>query len=250
MKTKFFILTTLLTGSFSFPAYPEETVNQTDNGKAILEEFRKILSVNNKEYRAIFQLATFVPNQKPIVKTFTVYSKSNKTLLIFSYPERDLGKKILMINDQLWQYFPKIQKTLVINSSMNLSGSVNLTDIVSSSLFNLYNFIKVEHDRNTQNYILSFQAINKNAPYGLVKYYYVKGKILYFEAYARSGILLKKIYFVKYEADDHNQIYPVQIKIVNALLENDYSLIKMSSVQAIDIPDYYFNPSALENAGE
>ena len=198
----------------------------------------------------ISQIATFTPGQQPLVKKFILYNKGEKSLLIYQEPERDRGKKILMISDRLWQYFPKIQKTIVINSSMTVGGSVNLTDIVSSSLFQFYSFFKHEYDETSKNHILIFLSATKDSPYGLVKYFYSDHKIHYFEAYARSGILLKKIYFINYESGEGDRIYPSQVKIINTLRENDYSLIQMSSVRETKIPEYYFNPSAMDKINE
>lgn len=242
-----------MAAAVSFPVFsqdlPKQGSSQENQKETILAEFHKILSYD-KEYRVTCQMATFSPNQKPVIRKYTLFNKNEKSLLIYTYPERDSGKKILLIKDQLWQYFPKIQKTIVINASMNLNGSLNLSDIVSSTLFQFYNLSGYEYNEQTKNHILTFLAVSKNSPYGKVRYFYQDGKIHYFEAYARSGILLKKIVFAKYELNDENQEIPVQLKIINALQENDYSLIQMSEIKNIKIPDYYFNPSAMEKVNE
>jgi len=228
---------------------PGFVFSQEEKSQAILQDFKNILSFD-RQYRVTCEMATFIPGQKPSIKKYTLFNMNDKTLLIFLKPERDYGKKILMIKDQLWQYFPKIQKTIVINSSMLIGGSVNLTDIVSSSLFQFYKFSEYSYEEKTGNHILTFTAAGKTSPYGKVKYFYSGEKINHFEAYARSGILLKKIFFLKYETNELNQNYPVQIKIVNALQENDYSLIQMSSFEPLKVPDFYFNPSAMNKAGD
>ncbi|MDH4261804.1 MAG: outer membrane lipoprotein-sorting protein [Spirochaetia bacterium] len=248
MKTILVFLTILLQAIF-LPILPQNVSIKEDESLAILEKFRKILSVD-REYKVTGQMALYTPDQKPQVKKYTVYAQNDKTLLIFTQPERDRGKIILLIKDQLWQYFPKIQKTLVINASMNLSGGLNLSDILSSTLFQWYGFTRCDFSSEGNLYILTFQALTRNSPYGTVKYYFSDGKIEYFEAYARSGILLKKVVFVKYDKDEQGQIFPSQLKIINALAENDYTLIQMSSYQAMKIPAYYFNPSALDKVSE
>ena len=237
---------TLVLLILAYPAaFMAQTPAATDQGSVILEEFKKILSVD-KEYRINCQMATYAPEQKPVFKSYTVYAKSGKSLLVFAQPERDAGKMILLIEDNLWQYFPKLQKTIVINASMNLSGGVNLSDIISASLFQMYSYTNYEFVKEKNIHILTFHALTKNSPYGRVKYFYSDGRIDYFEAYSRSGILLKKVVFVKYAKDSEGQNIPVQIKIINALQDNDYSLIQMSGYQDMKVPDYFFNPSALD----
>lgn len=245
----FLIAMTVFSGEVIFSDSTEDGKKGNLQSSAILDEFRKILSVD-MSYEAICQIATFIPGKKPFIKRYILYNKGQKSLLVSLAPERERGKKMLLIKDRIWEYFPRIRKTMVINSAMFLSGGVNLTDVVSSSLFRFYRFADYQYNKSLKVHVLTFTAIGKNSPYGKVVYYYANRQIRYFEAYARSGILLKKIYFVKYEPDSSGRIYPAQIKMVNALREGDYSLVQISGFKLRDVPDYFFNASGLDKAGE
>jgi len=221
--------------------------------KVISDEISDVLSqletilVKKVSSKVYCKILIFSGERKPLGKEFIIYQKNGNILMIANKPESDKGKKILMVKDGLWQYFPKAKKTIVINSAMLIGGNASFTDVISSTLYTFYNYDNYEFDKISKTHIITFKAKNRKSAYGKVRYFLKNNLIIFFEAYARSGILLKKIDFIKYETTESNQFYPVYMKITNALQNNDYTLIQMESFSEIEIPDYYFSSSSLEN---
>ncbi|MES0489076.1 MAG: outer membrane lipoprotein-sorting protein [Leptospirales bacterium] len=244
MNTKY-LITTFLLLILSYNTYPAGSSSEA----SAFAQFKNSLTVKN-QYQMNCQMASYLPGREPVIRRYTIFMKGNKILLVTREPERDKGKMTLMVNDQLWQYFPRIEKTLNINTAMAVHGNVNITDIVSRSVFQFYKKTGYEYQKSDRTHIFWFTAIEKSAPYGKIRYFYRNGKIRYFEVYARSGIMLKKIYFIKFLKSDDGVLYPADIKVINALREGDYSLVRMSNMKKRNVPDYYFNPATLGKVRE
>jgi outer membrane lipoprotein-sorting protein len=210
----------------------------------IFVDFKDALNTD-RQYRVTCEIATFSNSDKPVIKKYNVFVKNDNSLLISKYPAREKGQILLMVKNQIWQYFPTLGKTMNINTAININGSVNITDLLSSSLFSFYKMTSHILEKDSRTHVFIFKAISKNSPYGKVHYFFRDGSIFYLETYARSGILLKRIFFHKHLKSENGSEFPSQIKIINALRENDYSLIQMSELKFVPVPDYYFNPSAL-----
>jgi len=236
----------LLFSDLIFSTEVNENKNISTEVSNVLSQLESIL-VKNISSKIYCKLLIYSGERKPIGKEFIIYQKNASILMIPIKPESDKGKKILMVKDGLWQYFPKAKKTIVINAAMLIGGNASFTDVISSSLYTFYKFGNYEFDPISKTHIITFTAKNRKSAYGKVRYYLKNNLITFFEAYARSGILLKKIDFIKYETTENNQLYPVYIKITNAFQKNDYTLIQMESFSEMEIPDYYFSPSSLEN---
>ncbi len=254
-QENFFFVLVLLMLCFIFLPVPGRQINvlasETANGNSerreatAAKQLTSILTVGT-EYTMQCSVTTFLPDRSPMTKTFQVYTKRDpqkqKTLLVTLSPPRDRGILILMIEDQIWQYFPSAGKTMNMNAAVALHGNVNITDILTGAVFSLYRKDSYRYDSERGVDILSFKALGRQAPYGEVRYYLKNGTLLYLEAYARSEILLKKISFPEHRAGQ----YPATIKIKNALREGEYAIIEMSGLKETEIPDYYFNPASLQ----
>lgn len=200
------------------------------------------------EYTALCAMATYLPGrQEAIVKSYHIFSKGTKTLLVTRSPAREKGNMILMSERSLWQYFAQAGKTVNMNAAASLSAGVNITDILSASVFSFYQKEGVLFEGDTG--VVIFKAIDKSAPYGEIRYRVGNKKVERVEAYARSGLLMKNIYFVEYTAGAGG-VYPSKIKIENALREGEYTLIQISDIRELEIPDYYFNPATLDKVRE
>jgi len=215
------------------------------NENEIYEKFKKQLSFQGS-YRQYCQLAVYTPGRDPLLNSFILYSSGKRTVLYTLTPERDKGKVILMIGNSLWQYFPRIKKTMNINAGLSIQGGVNITDLTANSLFDFYDKTEQKHNSKTAVTVFTFQAKDNTAPYGRIEYYFNEEKIQVLKVYARSGILLKEIYFTNYKRTDDGELYPSRIKIVNSLRDGDYVLMQITGIKKQTIPESYFNPAALD----
>lgn len=243
MKTAFLfsaVLACFLINNSCF-AGDEERINE------FLSNINKVNRYEQK-YEAINQVASFAPGRDVIMRKYKMYMKGDKALLVLTSPEKEKGKKILMIDHDLWFYFPKTHKSIIINASTIVIGVVNVGDLLVRAL-DMYKYDHYEKTTSESNadYLITLKAKDNRSPYGRLVYLVRGDKLVSVEAYARSGIKLKKITFVEYITSPDGYKYPVKTKIEDSLQKGYYSLVYVSSLNVNnDIPDYYFNPEHLD----
>jgi len=201
-------------------------------------------------YTGTVQIASFEPGKEAVVSSFTIYVKGlQNVMLVYKSPKKDIGKKILLKQKQIWFYFPKVGKAIIMSQISTLSGSVSVGDLAAPPLLDLYDFSKSEKIIDKEQgelRSLEFVAKDKEAPFGKLVYHYQEGKVVYTESYARSGVLLKKGYFEDFIKSSSGVQYATKIKVINSLMPENYSLIKIGELAKLDkLPDYYFTPEGL-----
>ncbi len=219
-------------------------------------ELKKVLEIINsinhysQVYTGTIQIANFTPDKEPVISVYDLYAKGlDNSLLITRKPAKDENKMILLKENKLWFYFPKIKKVILMNPANTLSGAVSIGDIITPPLLDIYEYeSSAEKDADGKKILeIVFKAKDKNAPYGKVIYHFADDRIIYSESYSRSGILLKQAYFSEFIRSLDGFMYATQIKLVNSTNPRYYSLIKISNLTAVDsIRDYYLLPEGLE----
>jgi outer membrane lipoprotein-sorting protein len=202
----------------------------------------------SNEFSGIYDIAYYSPNKPVSIKKYKMYSKGNDRMILSTlWPERNKGEKILMTGSKLWLYFPKAKKSLVISSGTPLIGNVNIGDVLSPSLREVYDYLGYEITDKDMTYKIALQAKGKEAPYGKVLYYFRDKKLVQIETFARSGLQLNNIQFQDYILNPSGIHYPTKIKVINSIDPRYYSLMKVSDCNYnVKIPDFYFNPEGLD----
>lgn len=127
---------------------------------------------------------------------YKVYSKNEILTLIETIsPERLLGRKLLMRDNDLWLYLPSVKRPTRISFQQKLTGKVANGDLARTLLARDYEatFLGMESIGGKENYKLSLKATNKEATYRSITYW-VEKTTFYpskMEFYAISGKLLK-----------------------------------------------------------
>lgn len=246
MKTSLTIIILLLLIQFPLLA------QQTDVEK-ILEQINTI-----NYYAAVYtsktQVATFQPGEETVLSEYKTFVKGvEKVLVIYTKPQKDVGKKILLLQDKIWFYFPKAGQAIIMNPTTTLFGTVSLGDVVSPPILDLYEFIDAESVTFQGNKVLKFEfkARSIKSTYGRIIYYYDDNKIIASEAYTRSDILLKRAYFMEFVTNSQGITYATKIKVESAINPEYYSLMLIKELKEVsNIPDYYFNPHSLDKVNE
>jgi hypothetical protein len=200
-------------------------------------------------FTGTIKIASFEPGKAPAISSYRMYSKGmRKSLLVYLEPAKDRGKKVALNGSSLWLYFPRAGRSMLVRPMNTLTGSIAVGDIIGEPPLELYDFAGAEAGQEVGQR-LAFTAKGPASPYGRMVYEYRGGRIASQEAYARSGILLKRVFFVEYELSEGRR-FATKIKVQNAIYPDYYSLVQISGLKERgDIPDYYFTPEGLQDAG-
>ena len=222
----------------------------------IVEHIQKVNRISDT-YSITVDIAVFEPGKDPQITCMRNFVRGLDTVLaVYSEPAKDRGKKILLSEGNMWMYFPKAGRSIIIRPSGALFGAVNTGDILSPPLLDLYELEtwKTIGEGDEERLALTFRAITIKAPYGRIVYHYDShdsvGRILYSECYARSGILLKKAYFSDYIDLDQRGAYASRIRYESAVDPGTYVLIRLSDLKHEVIMDYYFTPEGMKRVIE
>ena len=210
----------------------------------------------SETYSSTVKMASFQPGTEPQVVSMRTYSRdARSTLVVYDSPSRDAGKKMLLLDGKIWMYFPRAGQTIVIQPSGTLFGSVAMGDILSPPVSDIYEFTDWEQTEveGEERAILRFKARDRRAPYGEVTYHYTesegRGRMVYSECRARSGILLKRAYFSNFLTNPQGWEYATRIKYESAVDPDYYVLMQLSDLKPYSaLPDSYFLPEGLRYA--
>lgn len=175
---------------------------------------------------------------------YQVSIKDNTTSLVEQVaPEKAKGRKMLMIKNDLWLYTPEIKKPIRIGLAQKLSGEASNGDITKTDFLNDYKPAILE--KNKKFIKLSLTSTNKDTTYIKIIYYIsaVDYKPLKAEFLASSGKHLKTAYYGSYKKFK-NKVLLTEIKIVDAIRSNKFSLLKYSKFQSAKLDDSLFNKAS------
>lgn len=178
-------------------------------------------------------------NDELRVKTMNMkgMTKGNKSLVTFTNPE-DEGTKYLMLDDNLWIYFPEENDVVKISGHMLKEGmmgsDVSYEDALESDKLSEKYAVEITGETDYEGkkcYELTLSAKTKKAPYSkrimmVDKETFVAWKE---EMYAKSGKLLKKakVLEVKKIAD---RWYPIKTEMVNMLRKNSKTVFVVDTI--------------------
>jgi hypothetical protein len=243
----------LATCLLAFAALPRAAAAPPALPAEVRELLGKIDSINrySEAFSATLRIVSYAPDAAESVCLYRMYSKGmRKALLVFVEPAKDAGKKIAMNGSSMWFYFPKARRSIIVRPVSALTGSVSVGDTIGAPLLELYDFSASRPTEDGEGLYVEFSARTKDSPYGRIEYEYRDGRIARQLSFARSGTLLKKIYFEEYAESGRDREYATRIRVVNAIYPEYYSVISVSELRNRDsIPDFYFTPEGLADAG-
>lgn len=182
-------------------------------------------------------------------QNYKMFVKDARTSLLYTLsPERDRGKMYLMRGKDIWCYFPKAGKSMMISYNRTLMGTVNISDFVNTELTEWYDLIDCDatYTGETPVVILTLKRKNAKAAYPFIKVYFDKNRIIQAESLSSSQILMRKIIYSDFLPARDGFYYATNIRIENSMKSGEYSIIKISSLTVEKaIPEYYFSPDHL-----
>lgn len=208
----------------------------------------------------ITQYDNGIKGDSTVVNVNSKPSESNgqyRSLVEMISPRRDRGKLVLRNNEDLWFYDPSSQASVRISPQQRLLGQVSNGDVMSSNFALDYEATIAAQERirngekqERDSYQIKLHATNESVTYPTIEYWVdkenfhpIKGKF-----YAESGRLLKVAYYRKFKPL-LGSLRPTEVLIVDGLDKTKITRMQFSSIEKIDIPEFWFQRNWLPRHG-
>jgi len=179
------------------------------------------------------------------VKDFT------KSLAIYQDPPSQKGRVILMVENNMWIYFPGTKKPIRISPAQQLLGQVSNADVARVVYSIDYEAVSVEDDNTEKERLLklSLKAKTSGAAYGSIELWMEPGnyKLVKAKFYTLAGRILKTIYYKGYRNVDGVQ-RPMIHEIQDAIKTTESTTMEYISMRVEDTPDNYFQKTFMHRA--
>jgi outer membrane lipoprotein-sorting protein len=205
-------------------------------------EVLKKVDNNQNPHSIIYRGSMLIHRRgKTIEKKFEIWASGNKRSFVeFTYPPRDKGTKYLRIDDNLWMYLPKAEKTVKISGHMlkqSIMGSDfsydDQTDNTGMSDNYTGNIVDQDLIDSRECIILDISAKEDSNPNYFRQKIWVDKEdsiILKAELYGRSGKLLK-ILTSKNFRKINNRIYALYSKMEDNIKNQSYTEIIIHEIE-------------------
>jgi outer membrane lipoprotein-sorting protein len=200
----------------------------------------------NRDYRTVTATGTMTIHIGDEVRTKTMVmqgiAEGNKSIVEFTNPE-DKGTKYLMLDDNLWIYFPEEEDVVKISGHLLKEGmmgsDVSYEDALESDQLSEKYTITLEKEEEHDGkdcYVILLEARTKDAPYYKRRMWVEKSNFVAWkeEMYAKSGKLLKEAHVLEINTIGSRQ-FPVKTEMVNKLRRNSKTVFKMTDIK-LDAP--------------
>jgi len=171
--------------------------------------------------------------------SFEVYTKGkDKTLIRTVAPLRDVGRDLLMLEENMWAYIPNLKRAVRVSLNQKLSGQTANGDIARMRWFGDYS-AKIENE-TTDFWQLKLEASKKGLTYDRLRAFVQKNTFrpMKAEYLSNSDVLLKIALFSGYKSMA-GKMRPTIIKITNGK-SSDASIIEISKMESRDLPASIF----------
>lgn len=177
---------------------------------------------------------------------FEVSIKGNdKTLVKTLEPKRDRGRVLLMLDENMWVFIPKLGRSVRISLSQKLSGQAANGDISRMKWSGDYNAIVENEEKD--HWILLLEATKKGLTYDKIRVWVNKknnhpSKVEYLSL---SKKILKVGEYKEFK-ELAGRIRPTVLEIQNSLKLTDKSKITILNMEVKELQDSMFNQKNLK----
>ncbi len=213
---------------------PKEILNRVDNKMYFKSGFSKMKILDYKEGN--------------LTKTFEVevlFDTDRGSLMTFTNPPREKGKKILLVKDNMWMSVPGVSRPVRLSTKDSFMGtSFSNRDLLDYDLANDYLASIVK--RTESEYILELKANNLKLPYPKIILSVDANTFLpkYMELYSASGIKVKEMKFYDIK-NFEGKMRPSVIEVRDILTQGNYTKVITESLQTRTVNPSVFSPDYL-----
>ncbi len=199
----------------------------------------------------VIQVEDFKGDKKLRTTKYKVYEKGfDLTLVETIFPERQIGRKLLMKKDDLWFYTPDIKRPTRVTLQEKLTGEVSNGDITRTHFSEDYQAIsgKEGNFEGQPAYLISLKQRRPNTTYSLIDYVIAKKDNRPLQAMFKTsaGKNLKVAKYSQFRKEFGQEIVGF-IEIKNALFPEQRSVITNSQTKKEDLHESFFNKDSLSN---
>lgn len=184
-------------------------------------------------------------------RDYRVYSKpGHRSLVLFRSP-RELGQKVLMVDDKFWMLMPRSRRPIRITPMQKLLGEASTGDIATMTWSDSYSATLIsESDMingidGIETVHLSLTSHRKGTTYHQIELWLKADDFapVVADLYVKSGKLAKQARFQIEIRDSRPMV--TQMTLIDRLQKGRRTEILYRSIEEADIPDKYFNPMYL-----
>lgn len=193
-----------------------------------------------------------IENGRKQSRTLKIKARDFNSLAEFISPPKVKGRKLLMIDRNMWFIKPGLRKPVPISPRQKLMGSASNGDIASTNYAGDYDATLVSEDtvKGELCYLLDLTAINKKVTYDRIKYWVSKKRLVGVNAefFTVSGKIFKSATF------EYGNSIPIEGKpkpfvskmiITDAVIKENVTTMTYSKIRLKKIPDSTFNLNLL-----
>ena len=179
----------------------------------------------------------------------------HKAYSYYKAPARERGTKMLKLDRKLWMYTPHTDRKILIAGHLlrqSMMGSdLSYEDMMEDEKISEAYVGTIDGEEvmdGVQTFVMTLKARRKTKTYQTLKIWVdpVRNTVLKEEAYAKSGKLLKLIFFKDYRKVDH-RLFPGKMIFRDMLKENTKTTYMFDKIQFdVDIPSKYFSQRILK----
>jgi hypothetical protein len=226
---------------------------QNDSAQKLLEEIDDNLWSDTKFIQG--QLVINNGRRERVLRWDIWMEGVERSYTHYKSPPREKGTKMLKINEKLWMYTPRTDRKILIAGHLlrqSVMGSdLSYEDMTEDKKLSRAYTAKVEPCTKTEIpncVILHLTALDKTTTYH-TRRLWVDSKrrvVLLQDLYAKSGKLIKKVWFEGYRQIG-KRLFPKKMIFRDMLKENTKTSYLFDHIEFdIDIPKKYFSQSILK----
>ena len=220
------------------------------------EEIMNLRDDNEYIEAAYLEARLIIEDRRTMEKEMLSYIQKDRALVEFTNPQ-DRGTKYLLLDDELWMYFPAAEDLVRISGHMmnqSMMGSdFSYQDMMESDrLSDLYNFTLLGEEElaDRSAYLLEGKLKEgQEAAYFKRKTWIDSERFIALreELYARNGQLLKLMTVNKVEEQPDGRWYPMEVIMEDQLREDSRTIFQIKSLDfAVDFPSDIFSLDSLQ----
>jgi len=161
----------------------------------------------------------------------TFQGRGEKVLLRMLFPPEEAGKDLLLLDENMWQYIPKLERSMRVAGKQRFMGSdFDNADLLKVSLVNDYSgtFVGIEKIKGREYFFVKLEKKRPQATYDRVDYWVDREKHLPFREvyYTRSGKKIKTLQYLNVGLVGNRQV-PKTLVMISELRPNNLTVVQI-----------------------
>lgn len=165
------------------------------------------------------------------------------SLVEFRLPASEKGKSLLMVEEDLWIYLPKVKKPVRIPLQQRLVGDVSNGDMARANFSNDYTAVLAGEEKveGKDVYVLDLAAKSPKKTYSKIRYWVSKSdnRPVQAEYFTVSGQSLKTVTFEDFRSEA-GAVRPMRLVFRDTLNKNKKSILEFKSMVKKDLAENMF----------